>query len=101
MLIVKALNKIYKGSKCIGWKMMDFNGNVMDATTESIKQAILNGSVNAINLTIANNGELVMINEEVKTHKPHVVFVDDDNKIVKVSRYEKYGKLTDDMIKEA
>lgn len=68
MLIVKALNKIYKGSKCIGWKMMDFNGNIMDATTESIKQAILNGSVNAINLTIANNGELVMINGEVKTH---------------------------------
>ena len=26
-----------------------------------------------------------MDNEEVKTHKPHVVFVDGDNKIVKVS----------------
>lgn len=32
-------------------------------------------------------------NEEVKTHKPKVVFVDDDNKILKVSRYEKHGKL--------
>ena len=42
-----------------------------------------------------------MDTEEVKEHKPHVVFVDDDNKIVKVSRYEKYGKLTDEMIEEA
>ena len=29
------------------------------------------------------------------------LMVDDDNKIVKVSRYEKYGKLTDEMIEEA
>ena len=28
--------------------------------------------------------------EEVKGHKPKVVFVDDENKIVKVSSYEKY-----------
>lgn len=42
-----------------------------------------------------------MNEEEAKAHKPHVVFVDDDNKVVKVSRYEKYGKLTSDMIKEA
>lgn len=32
--------------------------------------------------------------EEVKEHKPKVVFVDDENKIVKVSSYEKYGTLT-------
>ena len=31
--------------------------------------------------------------EEVKEHKPKVVFVDDENKIVKVSSYEKYGTL--------
>lgn len=32
--------------------------------------------------------------EEVKDHKPYVVFVDEDNKIVKTSRYEKYGELS-------
>ena len=32
--------------------------------------------------------------EEVKEHKPKVVFVDDENKIAKVSSYEKYGTLT-------
>ena len=32
--------------------------------------------------------------EEVKAHKPYVVFVDEDNKIVKTSRYEKYGELS-------
>ena len=34
-----------------------------------------------------------MDNEEAKNHKPHVVFVDENNKIEKVSRYEKHGRL--------
>ena len=33
--------------------------------------------------------------EEVKTHKPTVVFVDDNNKIVRVADYEKHGLLID------
>ncbi len=37
--------------------------------------------------------------EEVKSHKPKVVFVDGDNKISKISSYEKYGKLAEEMIK--
>lgn len=37
--------------------------------------------------------------EEVKGHKPKVVFVDDENKIVKVSSYEKYGTLTQEAAK--
>ena len=32
--------------------------------------------------------------EEVKNHKPYVVFVDENNKIAKTSRYEKYGELS-------
>lgn len=32
--------------------------------------------------------------EEAKGHKPHVVFVDGDNKIREVSRYERYGELS-------
>lgn len=35
-----------------------------------------------------------MTPEEAKDHKPYVVFVDGDNKIVKTSRYEKYGELS-------
>lgn len=35
-----------------------------------------------------------MTPEEAKEHKPHVVFVDGENKIVKTSRYEKYGELS-------
>ena len=30
---------------------------------------------------------------ELSSHKPRVVFVDDDNRIVKVSEYEKHGEL--------
>ncbi len=32
--------------------------------------------------------------EETREHKPHVVFVDDKNRIQEVSRYEKYGTLS-------
>lgn len=36
--------------------------------------------------------------KEVKSHKPKVVFVDNNNKISKISSYEKYGKLTEEMV---
>jgi aspartate 1-decarboxylase len=39
----------------------------------------------------------MMDEEEVKQHKPNVVFVDDDNKIVRTTRYEKHGLLKDMM----
>lgn len=39
-----------------------------------------------------------MTPEEAKEHKPHVVFVDENNQAVKVSRYEKYGKLTEEFV---
>ena len=39
-----------------------------------------------------------MDDKEVKNHKPKVVFVDENNKINKVSSYEKYGKLAEEMI---
>lgn len=35
-----------------------------------------------------------MTPEEAKEHKPSVVFVNDDNQIMKVSNYEKYGVLS-------
>lgn len=36
-----------------------------------------------------------MAPEEVKENPPKVVFVDEDNKISRVTRYEKHGKLED------
>lgn len=33
--------------------------------------------------------------EEIKENQPKVVFVDDDNKITRVTNYEKHGKLFD------
>lgn len=38
-----------------------------------------------------------MTPEEAKEHKPYVVFVDDNNKINSVARYEKHGQLSQDM----
>lgn len=34
-----------------------------------------------------------MDENEVKSHKPNVVFVDDNNKIVRTTKYEKHGLL--------
>lgn len=39
-----------------------------------------------------------MTPEEAKTHKPKVVFVDEDNKISQISRYEKHGELSQEKI---
>ena len=39
-----------------------------------------------------------MTPEEAKGHHPKVVFVDDENKIARVTNYEKHGKLTEDFI---
>ena len=38
-----------------------------------------------------------MTSEEIKENPPKVVFVDDDNKIKRITRYEKHGRLTDEM----
>ena len=40
-----------------------------------------------------------MTPEEAKEHHPKVVFVDDENKIARVTNYEKHGKLTEDFIR--
>lgn len=37
--------------------------------------------------------------QEAQEHKPYVVFVDGDNHIARVSRYEKHGLLTEDFVK--
>ena len=39
-----------------------------------------------------------MTPQEAKEHKPKVVFVDENNKIVRLTNYEKYGKLTEEFI---
>ena len=38
-----------------------------------------------------------MTPEEIKDNKPKVVFVDDENKITRLTNYEKHGKLFDIM----
>ncbi len=39
-----------------------------------------------------------MTPDEIADNPPKVVFVDDDNKIKRITRYEKYGTLTDEMM---
>ena len=36
-----------------------------------------------------------MTPEEAAAHSPKVVFVDDNNRVSKITRYEKHGKLCD------
>ena len=42
-----------------------------------------------------------MTPEEAKEYKPKVVFVDENNKIARLTNYEKYGKLTNDFVQSA
>ena len=58
----------------------------------------LNGA--AARCVSVNDKIIIMCNasmtpEEAKEHKPNVVFVDDDNKIVRKTNYEKHGLLKD------
>lgn len=39
-----------------------------------------------------------MSEQEAKEHKPYVVFTNEDNHIASISRYEKHGLLTKDII---
>ncbi len=39
-----------------------------------------------------------MTPKEAEEHHPKVVFVDEENQIVRVTNYEKYGKLTEDFL---
>ena len=39
-----------------------------------------------------------MDEEEAKAHKPKVVFVDDENKISRITNYEKHGQLSENFI---
>lgn len=39
-----------------------------------------------------------MDEEEAKTHKPKVVFVDDENKISRITNYEKHGQLSENFL---
>lgn len=38
--------------------------------------------------------------DEIKENSPKVLFVDEDNKIKRITRYEKHGLLTEDMVNE-
>ena len=40
-----------------------------------------------------------MTPEEAQEHKPDVVFVDEENRIVRVTNYERYGELTEKYLK--
>lgn len=77
------------------------NGNRIETYTIAGKKdsgvICLNGAAARLSCT----GDKVIImayasysEDELKTYKPKVVFVDDDNKITKVSNYEKYGTLS-------
>ena len=70
-----------------------------------VKQADLNyvGSI-TVDTKVAVGDHVIlmcyaqMTPEEAKEHHPKVVFVDDENRIARVTNYEKHGKLTEDFI---
>ena len=81
------------------------NGNRFETYTIAGAQGsgliCLNGAA-ASQVAVGDHGILLcddqMTPEEAKEHHPKVVFVDDENKIARVTNYEKHGKLTEDFI---
>ena len=53
----------------------------------------LNGA--AAHMVSLGDKIIIMSYAQMKDNKPKVVFVDDDNKITRVTNYEKHGKLFD------
>lgn len=77
------------------------NGNRIETYTIAGKKDSGVICLNGAAARLFSTGDKVIImayasysEDELKNYKPKVVFVDDDNKITKVSNYEKYGTLS-------
>ena len=77
------------------------NGNRIETYTIAGKKDSGLICLNGAAARLFSTGDKVIImayasysEDELKDYKPKVVFVDDDNKITKVSNYEKYGTLS-------
>lgn len=76
------------------------NGNRLETYTIAGKRGSGVICLNGAAAKLVNVGDKVIImsyaqmsEEEIAQNPPKVVFVDDDNKISKISRYEKHGEL--------
>lgn len=77
------------------------NGNRIETYTIAGKKDSGVICLNGAAARLFSTGDKVIImayasysEDDLKDYKPKVVFVDDDNKITKVSNYEKYGTLS-------
>ena len=77
------------------------NGNRIETYTIAGKKDSGVICLNGAAARLFSTGDKVIImayasysEDELKDYKPKVVFVDDENKITKVSNYEKYGTLS-------
>lgn len=77
------------------------NGNRIETYTIAGKKDSGVICLNGAAARLFSTGDKVIImayasysEDELKDYKPRVVFIDDDNKITKVSNYEKYGTLS-------
>ena len=76
------------------------NGNRLETYTIAGKRGSGVICLNGAAAKLVNTGDKVIIMayaemtpEEIKNNPPKVVFVDESNKITRVSRYEKCGRL--------
>ena len=110
--VVKQADLNYVGSITVDTKLLEMvqivdveNGNRFETYTIAGEPGsgmiCLNGAA-ARQVAVGDHVILMcyaqMTPEEAKEHHPKVVFVDDENKIARVTNYEKHGKLTEDFI---
>ncbi len=99
---VKQAELDYVGSITIDEALMDAAGiieyeqvQIVDVNNGSRFTTYVIAGERESGLICLNGAAARQVTEEAKAHAPRVVFVDDDNRIVKTTRYEKHGKLCD------
>jgi len=84
MVQAKCLEVVKVNNKYIGYNLIDLEGNSVTMKTVELKKAILNGSLDVINLTIDSNGKIV--EKEVTEGINHLVA--DGPKLVNGKKYK-------------
>lgn len=59
---VRCVNKVYDKSRLVGYIIIDDNGKTMQIKKEELKQAIRNGQIDCINLTLTSDNRLMFKN---------------------------------------
>lgn len=83
MVTACAINQLLKNGSCVGYRLKDENGTLMDITSDKIISAMNSGKISITNLEITSDNKLVIKKKEKKETK------ETNDKQKKIDRHEK------------